>query len=86
MNAEKLLSLKVLELRKARRLTQRQFGEIGDVSGPYINNIEKGLRFPSLELVFQLEKGLGLSEPELSSLVIQVAYEKAIKKTQAKIV
>jgi transcriptional regulator with XRE-family HTH domain len=53
------------EQREGARLSVRQLASLAGVSNPYLSQIERGLRYPSAEVLGQLAKGLRISAEAL---------------------
>ena len=53
--------------RKKRGLTQVQLGDMAKVTQSYISNVEEGNRRPSIDMIEQISKALGLSLAEFFS-------------------
>ncbi|MCW2852742.1 MAG: DNA-binding protein, partial [Nocardioides sp.] len=53
------------EQRVASRLSLRQLAEQAGVSNPYLSQIERGLRKPSVEVLQQIAKALRISAEQL---------------------
>jgi len=54
MNYKKIVAKRLREFRKAKGLNQKKLAELtkGEVSANYISQIERGLHFPSLKILF----------------------------------
>jgi transcriptional regulator with XRE-family HTH domain len=52
-------------VRKRRRLTQEELATRADLAGPYISDMERGLKVPSLTTVLQLAMALECKVTEL---------------------
>jgi transcriptional regulator with XRE-family HTH domain len=60
------------ELRKAREvaeLTQEQLAFAAEVDRSYISQLERNLKSPTLDMLFRLCEGLGISASELVARV-----------------
>ena len=55
------------ELRKGKKLSQEELGELLDVSRQTIISIEKGKYYPSLPLAFKLAEVLGVRIEDIFS-------------------
>ena len=53
------------QLRKQRELTQEELAVRADLAGPYISDMERGLKVPSLTTVLQLAMALQCKVTEL---------------------
>jgi transcriptional regulator with XRE-family HTH domain len=53
------------EQRQSAKLSLRQLAELAGVSNPYLSQIERGLKRPSVEILQQLAKGLEVSAESL---------------------
>jgi transcriptional regulator with XRE-family HTH domain len=51
----------IREQRKRAKVSLRQLAETAGVSNPYLSQIERGLRKPSVEILQQIAKGLRIS-------------------------
>jgi transcriptional regulator with XRE-family HTH domain len=56
---------RVMRLREERRLSQEKLAEHAGLYAGYISGLERGLRNPTLAVVGQLAKGLGVSIADL---------------------
>jgi len=63
------------EFRKAKHLSQEQLADTCDLDRTYISLLERGKRNPSLEMVFLLAKGLGVSPSTLIKSVEKKTHE-----------
>ena len=63
--------------RNEARLQQKEVAAQTHCTPGFITKIEKGLTTPSLELAFRLETVLGLTNWEISSLVVRQSYDRA---------
>lgn len=62
---QRQFGLRVHQLRKAAKLTQRQLGDRIDMDGKVVGEIERGERNPTLETIERLMKGLRVEPYEL---------------------
>ena len=53
------------ELRLRRQLTQRQLAELCDSNEPFISNLERGVKIPSLSMLIRLADALRCRVAEL---------------------
>jgi transcriptional regulator with XRE-family HTH domain len=53
------------EMRLRRQLTQRQLAELCDSNEPFISNLERGVKIPSLSMLIRLANALGCKVAEL---------------------
>ena len=53
------------EYRNAKKISQEELAAICDLDRTYISLLERGKRNPSLEMVFALAKGLGITPSTL---------------------
>lgn len=63
----KALGLSVKRLREQKNLSQEMLAESADIHTSYIGQIERGLRFPSLKVVFRIADALNVQASELFS-------------------
>ncbi len=59
----------IRDLRKQRRLSQEKLAELANLHDRHISFIERGLRKPSIVIVFQLAKALDIKASELIMMV-----------------
>ena len=57
----KILSTNIRNLRAKYHLTQERLAENAEISLPYLSDIERGAKFPSLSLFINLVDALGVS-------------------------
>ena len=55
----------IREQRRLAQLSVRRLAELAGVSNPYLSQIERGLRRPSVEILQQIAKALSLSAESL---------------------
>ena len=68
------------KLRKAKGLTQEELAFRAGMTTPYLSDLERGLWNPSLAMIVDLARGLGIHPSELlSGLVISDELE-AVRK------
>ncbi|WP_319482902.1 helix-turn-helix transcriptional regulator [uncultured Draconibacterium sp.] len=65
------------DLRKQRGLSQEKLAELANMHDRHISFIERGLRKPSIVIVFQLAKALDI---EASELILMV--EKRLRQSE----
>jgi len=53
------------ELRVKRHLTQRQLADLCDSNEPFISNLERGVKIPSLSMLIRLAEALRCKVAEL---------------------
>lgn len=70
-NVKLILGLKLRQLRESQGLLLRDVAEKTGLSISYINEIEKGKKYPKIEKVMALARALGTSYDELVSLQLQ---------------
>ena len=51
----------LIDARKEKRITQKRLSEMTGITQAHISNIERGIKSPSLEIVWKLADALGLS-------------------------
>lgn len=55
-------------IRQEQDLTQEALADRCNISVPYVSNLERGLKNPSLDLIQRLAKGLGVSPIRLFAI------------------
>ena len=60
-----LFGERLRQLRKRRRLTQEELAKAADLAGPYISDMERGVKVPSLTTVLQLAMALECKATDL---------------------
>ena len=61
-----MLSEKIKEIRKEKKITQVKLGEMIGVTGAYIQQLEKGVKLnPSMEIILKLSFALGIDINDL---------------------
>jgi len=63
------------ELRRDRQLTQEQLAEVSGCHRAHVSFLERGLKSPTLNMVFQLAAALGVAPSELVQRVEQELLE-----------
>jgi len=63
-----ILGLKLKQLRQEKQLSLNELAEKSSLSVSYLNEIEKGKKYPKAEKIAQLAKALGVNYDELISL------------------
>lgn len=63
-----IFGLKLRQLRQERGLTPAALAQAVDVSGSYLNEIEKGKKYPKADKILAFARALGVSYDELISL------------------
>lgn len=66
-NQKLILGLKVKQLRTKKSYSFSELAKITGLSGSYLNEIEKGKKYPKTDKLKTLAKGLGVSHEELAS-------------------
>lgn len=59
------LGLSIKRLREQKGLTQESLAEKADIHTSYIGQIERGLRYPSLKILFKIADALNVKITEL---------------------
>ena len=62
---QKTLGLSVKRIREQRKLSQEKLAEAADIHTSYIGQIERGLRYPSLKVIFRIADALNIRISEL---------------------
>lgn len=70
---EKSFGLVLQQLRKERGLSQEDLGYKSGYHRTYISLLERGLKSPSLQTIFQLAKALSVTPSEIISRVEVIA-------------
>ena len=70
-----IFGLKLRELRQERGLTPAEMARACDVSVSYLNEIEKGKKYPKADKILSLSKVLGVSYDQLTSLTLSRKLE-----------
>ncbi|MER9463198.1 helix-turn-helix domain-containing protein [Mesorhizobium sp. M0387] len=65
MDMRKLVGRNFARLRGASGLTQEQVAERANVSQQYVSGLENGKRNPTIQMLFQIAKALGVSHVDL---------------------
>ena len=61
----KVFGERLRDVRKRRALTQEELARLADLAGPYISDMERGLKVPSLTTVLRLAMALGCKVTDL---------------------
>lgn len=80
-----IFGLKVKQLRQAKNLSQQELADAAGMAVSYINEIEKGRKYPKPDKINQLAKGLGVSYETLVSLKVNKSLAPAIEIINSKI-
>lgn len=70
-----IFGLKLRELRQERGFTPAELARACDVSVSYLNEIEKGKKYPKADKILSLSKVLGVSYDQLTSLTLSRRLE-----------
>ena len=65
----KVVGKTIKELRNARGITQEGLAEMIDSHQVYISEIERGLKTPSLQVLYDMSKAFGMSLTDLVSSI-----------------
>ncbi|MBI3611537.1 MAG: helix-turn-helix transcriptional regulator, partial [Nitrospirae bacterium] len=65
MRTEQLLGRRIRELRKARNLTQEQFGERTGINYKYLGAVERGQENPTVKILEKIARVLRVDLREL---------------------
>src|SRR6476469_3406821 len=63
-----IFGLKLRELRQERSLSPAELGRVCDVSVSYLNEIEKGKKYPKADKILSLSQALSVRYDQLTSL------------------
>ena len=61
----KTLGLSIKRIREQKNLSQEKLAEAADIHTSYIGQIERGLRYPSLKVLFRIADALNIKISEL---------------------
>ena len=65
MKPEQILGSKVRQLRELKGWSQEDLGEKADLHRTYVSGIERGVRNPTLTIIFKLSAALGVEASRL---------------------
>jgi transcriptional regulator with XRE-family HTH domain len=65
MSISEAFGLILRQVRQDKGLTQERLGELAGLHRTYISLLERGLRTPTLDVLFRLAKSLGVSASDL---------------------
>jgi transcriptional regulator with XRE-family HTH domain len=65
MKPQQVLGINVRRLRRAKRWSQEDLAEKANLHRTYVSGIERGVRNPSLTIIFKLAEGLGVQPGNL---------------------
>lgn len=57
--------ISIKKLREQKKITQEALAEIADIHTSYIGQIERGLRYPSLKVLFRIADALNVKPADL---------------------
>lgn len=60
-----ILGSSIKKLREQKKITQESLAERADIHTSYIGQIERGLRYPSLKVLFKIADALNIKPAEL---------------------
>lgn len=60
-----ILGSSIKKLREQKKITQESLAELADIHTSYIGQIERGLRYPSLKVLFKIADALNVKPAEL---------------------
>ncbi|MEK6790681.1 MAG: helix-turn-helix transcriptional regulator [Deltaproteobacteria bacterium] len=60
-----ILGLSIKKLRERKNITQEALAERADIHTSYIGQIERGLRYPSLKVLFKVADALNVKPADL---------------------
>lgn len=64
----------IREIRQEKGIAQEKLAHLSDIDRTYMSAIERGLKNPSLKIIFKISEGLGINPSE-----ILLALEEKIK-------
>ena len=65
MNISEAFGRILRQVRQDKGLTQERLGELAELHRTYISLLERGLRTPTLDVVFRLAESLGVSASDM---------------------
>jgi transcriptional regulator with XRE-family HTH domain len=80
-----IFGLKLRELRQERGFTPAEMARACDVSVSYLNEIEKGKKYPKADKILSLSKVLGVSYDQLTSLTLSRRLEPISELLQSEV-
>jgi transcriptional regulator with XRE-family HTH domain len=63
----RILGLSIKRHREQKKISQEKLAELADIHTSYIGQIERGLRFPSLKVLFKISDALNVRLADLFS-------------------
>jgi transcriptional regulator with XRE-family HTH domain len=82
MTPEQVFGEVLRELRRSRRLSQERLAEVSGCHRTYVSLLERGINGPSLTMLFQLGKALGVTPSEILARVERRLSEAADRPTR----
>jgi transcriptional regulator with XRE-family HTH domain len=64
-NLQALFGETVRDIRKQKGIAQEKLANLAGIDRTYMSAIERGLKNPSLKVIFQISDGLGIKASEL---------------------
>jgi len=78
-NIRIIFGLKVRQLRKERAYSTQQLSKLTGISVSYLNEIEKGKKYPSTKKIIQLGEAFGVSYEDMVSLKLERQLEPVVE-------
>ncbi|MEK6655808.1 MAG: helix-turn-helix transcriptional regulator [Nitrospirota bacterium] len=69
----RILGLSIKRQREQKKISQEKLAELADIHTSYIGQIERGLRFPSLKVLFKIADALNV---KLADLFLNIEVRK----------
>lgn len=66
---DRLLGIQIKRFRIAKGWSQEYLAEVADLHRTYISQLERGLKSPSVRILYQITTALGISMSELLEIV-----------------
>ena len=83
IDIRQILGLKVRELRNKKRLSFQELSKMTGLSVSYLNEIEKGKKYPKGDKILQLAEALDVSYDYLVSLKVSKKIEPIVSQLQS---
>jgi transcriptional regulator with XRE-family HTH domain len=66
---DRLLGIQIKRFRTAKGWSQEYLAEVADLHRTYISQLERGLKSPSVRILYQITTALGITMSELLEIV-----------------
>ncbi|MBI5887760.1 MAG: helix-turn-helix transcriptional regulator [Deltaproteobacteria bacterium] len=60
-----IIGSSIKKLREHKKITQESLAELADIHTSYVGQIERGLRYPSLKVLFKISDALNVKPADL---------------------